>query len=190
MYSQHKVKVPVPYVKEVKAQFVLNIKVVIKMDEIPTDLVINWDQTGIHYIPCRLMDNGEERLKKVAIIAVDEKRQVTVVFAGSLIGDFLPPQLIYEGTTKQCLPGVKFPSDQNITHSHNHWSNQSKMKAYIEKILLSYSNRKRRELKLHPDYQALVIFDKFNGQGTESLLNFLEDTHIHVHVVMVPTKLH
>jgi hypothetical protein len=42
------------------------------------------------------------------------------------------------------------------------------MKAYIEKILLPYINGKRRELKLHPDYPALVIFDKFTGQGTES----------------------
>ena len=45
------------------------------------------------------------------------------------------------------------------------------MKAYIENILLPYI---RRELKLHPDYPALVIFDKFTGQGTESLLTFLK----------------
>ena len=60
------------------------------------------------------------------------------------------------------------------------------MKMYIEKILLPYVNRKREELKLKPDHPALVIFDKFTGQGTESLLELLEANHIHV--VMVPAN--
>ena len=54
---------------------------------------------------------------------------------------------------------------------------------YIEKILLPYVNRKREELKLKPDHPALVIFDKFTGQGTESLLELLEANHIHVVMV-------
>ena len=52
------------------------------------------------------------------------------------------------------------------------------MKAYIEKILLLYVRDKRKELKLTTDYPALVIFDKFTGQGTENLLKLLEDDHI------------
>lgn len=181
-----KAKVAVRDFEEVKAQFLLDIKVVIEMDEIPFDLVINWDQTGIHYVPVGSWTMEKEGSKRVEIVAVDDKRQITAVFAGSLTGDFLPPQLIYKGTTKRCLPGVNFPSDWHITQSHNHWSNESTMKAYIEKILLPYINSKRRDLKLHPDYPALVIFDKFTGQGTESLLKLLEDNHIHV--VMVPAN--
>ena len=178
-----KAKVAVQDFEEVKAQFLLDIKVVVEMDEIPFDLVINWDQTGIHYVPVGSWTMEKEGSKRVEIVAVDDKRQITAVFAGSLTGDFLPPQLIYKGTTKRCLPGVNFPSDWHITHSHNHWSNES---AYIEKILLPYIGGKRRDLKLHPDYPALAIFDKFTGQGTESLLKILEDNHIHV--VMVPAN--
>ena len=126
-----------------KAQFLLDIKVVVEMDEIPFDLVINWDQTGIHYVPVGSWTMEKEGSKRVEIVAVDDKRQITAVFAGSLAGDFLPPQLIYKGTTKRCLPGVNFPSDWHITHSHNHWSNESTMKAYIEKILLPYIGGKR-----------------------------------------------
>ena len=41
--------------------------------------------------------------KRVEIVALDDKHQITTVFAGTLTGDFLPPQLIYQGTTQQCL---------------------------------------------------------------------------------------
>ena len=35
---------------ELKAQFLFGIKTVIEMNEIPENLVINWDQTSIHYV--------------------------------------------------------------------------------------------------------------------------------------------
>ena len=95
-----KAKVAVQKFDELKTQFLLDIKVVVEMDEIPPELVINWDQTGIHYVPVAswTMDKGSRR---VEIVAVDDKRQITAVFAGSLAGDFLPPQLIYKGTTER-----------------------------------------------------------------------------------------
>ena len=43
------------------------------------------------------------------------------------------------------------------------------MMDYIEKILLPYVTDKWKELKLEADYPALVIFDKFTGQGTQSV---------------------
>ena len=128
----------------------------------------------------------KEGSKRVEIAGVDDKRQITAVFAGSLTGDFLPPQLIYKGTTQRCFPTVQFPSGWYITCSENHWSNESTMKAYIEKILLPYVRDKREELKLAADYPALVIFDKFTGQGTENLLKLLEENHIYF--VTVPAN--
>ena len=181
-----KAKIAIQNFDEVKAQFLLDIKVICEMDEIPFDLVINWDQTGIHYVPVGSWTMEKQGAKRVEIVAVDDKRQITAVFTGSLTGDFLPPQLIYKGTISRCLPSIDFPPDWHITCSENHWSNESTMKAYIEKILLPYVSRKRKELKLSPDYPALVIFDKFTGQGTESLLELLEENHIHV--VMVPAN--
>ena len=57
------------------------------------------------------MDNGERRAKRVEIVAADDQRQITAVLAGSLTGDFPPPQLIYKGSTEQCLPTTEFPND-------------------------------------------------------------------------------
>ena len=119
-WASTKAKVDIQNFEEVKKQFLLDIKVVVEMDEIPFDLVINWDQTGVHYVPVGSWTMEKEGSKRVEIIGVDDKRQITAVFAGSLTGDFLPPQLIYKGTTKRCLPALNFPSQWHITYSHNH----------------------------------------------------------------------
>ena len=137
-----KAQIAIQNFDEVKTQFLLDIKAVVEMDELPFDLVINWDQTGIHYVPVGSWTMEKEGAKRVEIVAVDDKRQIIAVFAGSLTGDFLPPQFIYQGTTKQCLPRVNFPTDWHITCSENHWSNETTMKGYIEKILLPYINGK------------------------------------------------
>ena len=124
----------------------------------------------------------KEGLSRVEIVGVDNKQQITAVFATSLAGDFLPPQRIYKGNTVRCLPTISFPHDSHITHSENHWSNERTMIAYIERILLPYITKIREELKLQSDYPALVIFDKFTGQGTEKVLKSTqEQQHSHRH---------
>ena len=52
------------------------------------------------------------------------------------------------------------------------------MKYYLQKILIPYIDEKRKELKLSEDYPALVLFDKFAGQGTQELYGILESNHI------------
>ena len=46
-----KAKVSVTEFKQFKVQFIFDIRAIIEMEEIPEDLVINWDQTGINYVP-------------------------------------------------------------------------------------------------------------------------------------------
>ena len=72
---------------------------IVRMDEIPPQLVINFDQTALNYVPISHWTMDKEGAKRVKVIAKDDKRQITAVFAGSSSGDFLPPRLIYEGKT-------------------------------------------------------------------------------------------
>ena len=106
------------------------------MDGIPAELIVNWDQISINYIPVASWTMKSEDAKKVEIVAEDDKCQITAlaVLAGSLKSDFLPLQISYEGKTTRCLPVVKFPSDWHITFSLNHWSNREIMHNYIVKI--------------------------------------------------------
>ena len=74
-----KSKVMVENFEEVKAQFLLDIKAVVKFHDIPSSLIINWDQTGIHYVPVGSWPMEKEGSKRVEIAAVDDKRQITAV---------------------------------------------------------------------------------------------------------------
>ena len=42
--------VSLPEFGRFKVQFLFGVKALIEMEEIPSELVINWDQTGIHYM--------------------------------------------------------------------------------------------------------------------------------------------
>ena len=156
-----KAKVSVSDFNQLKAQFVFDVKAVIEMEDIPCKLVINWDQTGIHYVPVSSWTMAKEGSKRVEIAGINDKRQITAVFGSTMSGDFLPPQLIYKGKTSKSLPSVTFPSDWHVTFTENHWSNENTMVDYLEKVLFPYAEKKRDELKLESSQPALVIFDRF-----------------------------
>ena len=44
----------------------------------------------------------KEVAQRVELAGKDDKHQLTAIFGGSVAGDFLPPQLIYQGKTYQC----------------------------------------------------------------------------------------
>ena len=119
-----------------KQQFVFDIQTIMEMDEIPRELVINWDHTGIQYVPISSWTMAKEGSKRVEIAGKDDKRQISAVFANTTSGDFLPIQVIYTRKTRKCLPTVKFPSDWNVTHTPNHWANEATTEEYIKGILM------------------------------------------------------
>jgi len=179
-----KAKVDIERFKQLKDEFLLEIKVIVNMDEIPPDLIINFDQTALNYVPVSHWTMDQEGAKRVEVVAKDDKRQITAVFAGSSSGHFLPPQLIYEGKTDRCLPNFEFPSSWHITKTEKHWSNEHSMREYFEKIIFPYVEEKRSELKLGNDQPALLIFDNFKAQCTPPLLRLL-DSH-NINVVLIP----
>ena len=175
-----KAKVTVEDFEAAKEQFLLDIKNVVSLDEIPPALILNWDQTGINYVPVSSWTMESEGAKRVELAGKDDKRQITAVFGCSLVGDFLPPQLIYQGKTTRCLPQVEVPPDWHITYYVNHWSNESTMKDYVEKIIIPYIQKKREELNVLPDHRALLLFDNFKAQCTTPLLQILDNNDINV----------
>ncbi len=114
-----KSKVDVASFESYKAQFLFDIKTIAEMEEIPKDLIINWDHTGLNYVPVSKWTMAMEGSKRVEIVGIDDKRQITAVFGCSLKGDFLPPQIIYSGKTQRCVPTINFPSDWHVTSTPN-----------------------------------------------------------------------
>ena len=110
----------------------------------------------------------------------DDRRQITLVFAGSLSGDFLPPQVTYEGKTKRCLLPFEFPSTWNITYTPTHWSNEESMKEFVEVVILLYISRQKADLKLPDKQGSSLIFDNFKAQITSSILTLLDSHYISI----------
>jgi len=111
-------------------------------------------------------------------------RDRLLLYLGS--GDFLLPQLIYQGTTSKFLPSIRFPTVWDVNFTDNHWSNESTMEDYLNNILFPYITRVRTTSNLDASHPALVNNDAFRGQCTERILGLLEDNN--VYVVIVPAN--
>ena len=165
--------------KELKANFLKEVHTTVAMEEIIPELILNWDQTAIKIVPSSQWTIEKRGRNRVEMIAVDDKCQITAVFCGTLVGNFLPIQVIYTGKMNCCHPKYQFPLDWNVTHSPKHWSNEDTMVEYVEEIVIPYVEKTRENLNVK-DVPALVIIDNFKGQLTSKLNSILEANNIHV----------
>ena len=116
----------------------------------------------------------KEGSKSVSIIGLGDKRQITAVFAGTMSGMFLSPQLIYKGKTKACLPKVDFPKGWYIAFTYNHWANEDTVLRYIRKVIVPYIEKTKEEMKLPSEQRALCILDNFTAQCTSDVNDLFE----------------
>lgn len=161
----------------VKREFLDDVSAVVTMEEIPAHLILNWDQTGIQLVPAASWTMERVGSKRVEVKGIKNKQQITAVLCGSMIGDYLPIQLIYKGSTSRCHPNsVNFPRDWHITHSPKHWSTESTM---VEYVIVPYIDG-IHSLLGNPSQAALVIIDNFKAQIIPAVNKMLEDANIHV----------
>ena len=146
---------------ELKESFLADVVATVTMEDIPSELILNWDQTGIKIVPSATWTMARQGEKCVEMIGVNDKRQITAVFCGTLAGDFLPVQLVYKGKTSRCHPQFEFPPGWHITHSPKHWSTEQTMLQYVEHIVVPYVEQAR--LRLGDDKPVLVVMDNFKG---------------------------
>ena len=96
----------------INKQFLANFVMVKQLLEIPDDLVLNLDHTGINIVPGSAWTmHGSKGQQHVQLLALDDKRQITAVVCGLLTGNLLPFQLIDQGKTAACLPKVLLPQN-------------------------------------------------------------------------------
>ena len=171
-------KVSVSCFNKLQEVFLADIKAEVLMNDIPKDLIFNWDQTAVQLVPTGDWTMNEAKAKKVVIANSDDKRQITAMLAAIMTGEYLPVQLIYKGRTTRCHPKVSFPEGWDIWHSDNHWSNEDTMERYIRNIIMPYVCHKREMLKLKKCHPALAIIDCFKGQTTPRILSLLRENNI------------
>ena len=72
-------KMTVENFEAVKEQFLLDINAVVEMEEVPPELVFNWDQTGISIVPGSSWTMEVKGSKRVEIAGMNDKLQISAV---------------------------------------------------------------------------------------------------------------
>ena len=117
----------------------------------------------------------EQGATRVELAGLNDKRQITAVFCGNILGAFLPIQVIYQGKTNRCHPHFEFPSQWDVTHSPKHWSTEETMLQHIKQIIVPFVEQMRDFLG---EEKSAVV--NFKGQVTPEMLKLLESHHIHM----------
>ena len=176
MANTAKIPIAPALFNETKLDFQRNIKSLQAWHEIPEDLKINYDQTPLPYICTGKRTYHTQGASNVPLVGKGKKKQITGTFTITMTGQFLPLQLIYQGTTDQCLPkGVEFPDDWDVTYTANHWSNESKAIQHLQMVGFPYVKKRKVELNLPEHQKAMLIFDVFKGQVTDKVTKFIEE---------------
>lgn len=171
---------------ELKEQFLNDICTVAIMEDIPDELILNWDHTAISIVPVSSWTMNQKGEKRVEIVGLDDKWWITAVLCGAISGEILPFQLIYQGKTSVCLPKVKPPKDWLLSFTPNYWSNEEKTEENIHSVFLPYLEKKRAELGLSNTFPAVVLFDAFKDQTTERIYRLLEANN--VYTISIPAN--
>lgn len=79
-------KVTVAHFEEIKEVFLANISAEVLMQEVPPELIFNWDQTAINYVSMGQWTMNHSGGKIVPIAHSDDKRQITAVLAVTMTG--------------------------------------------------------------------------------------------------------
>ena len=107
-------KITVAHFEELQEEFLADIKAEVLMNDVPPSLIFNWDQTALKFVPTGEWTMHRAKEKIIPIASSDDKRQITAVLAITQTGEYLPPQLIYQGTTLRWHPKVSFPEEWDI----------------------------------------------------------------------------
>ena len=89
-------KLPEERFQQMKASLLQQTVAVVTAHNIPPELIINLDETGVDLVPVGKWTIAPERSKRVEVMGLDDKRQITATFAAALDGTMLPMQLLYQ----------------------------------------------------------------------------------------------
>ena len=60
----------------------------VTMEEISPQLILNWDQTGINIVPSSCWSMAERGSRRIELVGLKDKCQITAVFCFTIEGDF------------------------------------------------------------------------------------------------------
>ena len=134
-----------------------------EIEQIPPELILNWDHTGIKIVPSSSWTMEQQGTKHVDLVGAGDKRLITAVFCGSLVGDFCQSKLFMQARHHGAIHAMT--SHQTGISSIRRSADPMKLpQSSTFNIIIPYVNKTRETFK--DDTPALIIMDNLKGQIT------------------------
>ena len=88
-------KIPPAQFEESRDIFIIDVAAEVVMNEIPRDLIVNWEQTALSIIYTGDWTMEKQGTKVIPIANADDKSQLTAMLVATPGGEYLPSQLLY-----------------------------------------------------------------------------------------------
>ena len=137
-------------------------------------------------------------LKQVVTAGSEEKRVITVMVSLSNNGTLLPFQAIYKGSTQTSLPSKKAKSYKEATEAgflfessmtQTYWSTQDTMRSFVNRILVPYYDKIKKELGLPPQQRSMWQIDCWSVHRSEEFMTWMGKSHENIVVNFVPARM-
>lgn len=195
--------------------FSLRLAVLVSLYEIPMDLVVNSDQTGIQLVPSGKKTWTFKGSKDVSVIGNEDGRQITGIYiffvkfcdnsnfclilamvSSTPSGNMLPLQLIFTGSesSTRALPDTNSVSQLikdgwHLTQTPTHWSTMRTMKDFVKKILVPFYEFHFERLNITLEQRKAVwILDCWAVHKSKEFRNFLSSNYPWIFLIYVPAS--
>ena len=165
------VHIPIGIQKEAELKFLHQIVNQVEKYQIPTYLIINFDQTPSKYVQVSSMTMAKRGEINVPIAGANDKISITATFSITFDNKFLHMQLIYKGKTNQSLPKVGFLDGFSLSADKTNNSKEEEALKFIDEIILPHVQKEQVKLRCG-NQKALLIFDVFGVKQPIKSLKF------------------
>ncbi|PCH33286.1 hypothetical protein WOLCODRAFT_60336, partial [Wolfiporia cocos MD-104 SS10] len=190
-------KIP-PNAEELCVRAFLRLCAAQKLETIHADFVVNANQSGVNILPMGSSSYEVKGSTNVHTLTHDEKRQFTIVLASSMLGNILPFQSVWGGTTDESLPACSAhqcaeADALGFIYAHGdtcHWSSRDSTKEWVRVVLDPYLARMHEKHHLPLTAKSILLLDVWPvhiaNKNSEDFLPWLRWTNPSIITIFVP----
>ncbi|KAI0691350.1 hypothetical protein C8T65DRAFT_531874, partial [Cerioporus squamosus] len=167
----------------------------IKEYDIPSELIVNTDQTNMVYAQGTKVTWAPTGSTQVSVTGMDEKRAVTLCVSVANSGQLLPFQAVYQGKTYASTPKKNAPFyDESIAAGFryeygtesSYWSTQRTMVCLVDDIIAPYYASQKDRLGLPQKHKSIWQIDVWSVHRSEEFRTWLRTQHPTILLHFVP----
>lgn len=181
-------KLPIDF-DSVKKLFQLRFVFLVSKYNIAPEVVINMDETGMVFFPLPKSSWAPKGAAVVELVAMDEKRQFTVLPAITASGSVLKKtQVIWAGKTDKCEPKQSVKDEyEELLHAHtpSHWSSSSTKESFIDTVYETYV---KEQLESGKGTYWLLLLDVHWSNRDKQMLAALRSKYPNLLILFVPAN--